>query len=77
MAVEGYDGITFRVGDKVELHPTASLWKEGARYGEVVGILSRSEAIRQGADRNRVRISLEGVKGVHSGPPRAFRLVYE
>jgi hypothetical protein len=77
VSVEGYDGITFRIGDRVELHPSASLWKEGARYGEVVGILSRSEAVRQGANKNRVRVSLEGVKGVHSGPPRAFRLVYE
>ena len=73
----GYDGIAFGVGDKVELNPTALLSREGVQYGEVVGILSRSEAIRQGADRNRVRVSLEGVKGVHSGPPRAFRLVYE
>ena len=77
MAVEGYDGITFGVGDRVELNPTASLWREGARYGEVVGILARSEAGRQGANKNRVRVTLEGVKGVHSGPPRAFRLVYK
>ena len=77
MAVEGYDGITFGGGDRVELNPTASLWREGARYGEVVGILSRSEAVRQGANKNRVRVTLEGVKGVHSGPPRAFRLVYK
>tara|TARA_R110000824_G_scaffold100098_5_gene238007 strand:+ start:4703 stop:4951 length:249 start_codon:yes stop_codon:yes gene_type:complete len=82
MAVEGYDGITFQAGDRVELHPNAKLWKEGSKtgawrqYGEVVGIMSRSEAVRDGAGENRVRVVMEGVEGVHAGPPQAFRLVY-
>lgn len=77
MTAVGYDGIAFGVGDKVELNPTALLSREGVQYGEVVGILSRSQAIRQGAGKNRVRVILEGVRGVQSGPPTAFRLVYE
>lgn len=76
MSVEGYDGITFQAGDKVELHPTAELWKKGSRYGEVLGIMSRSEAVRDGVGENRVRVVMDGVKGIHAGPPKAFRLVY-
>jgi hypothetical protein len=77
MAVVGFDGITFRAGDRIELHPTAKLWNKGSRYGEVLGIMSRSEAVRDRVGGNRVRVVLDGVKGVHSGPPEAFRLVYK
>jgi hypothetical protein len=76
MAVVGYDGIAFRVGDRVELHPNAALWKEGSRYGEVLGIISRSEAVRDGVGEDRVKVALDGVEGVHFGPPEAFRLIY-
>ena len=32
----GYDGSTYAVGDRVELHPACDLWMRGARYGVVV-----------------------------------------
>ena len=77
MSVVGYDGIAFHVGDRIELYATAELWKERSRYGEVVEILSRTQAVRDGVGENRVRVVMDGVEGVHSGPPEAFRLVYE
>ena len=36
--VTGYDGINFKAGDRVEMHPGTDLWMRGARYGEVVQI---------------------------------------
>ena len=33
----GYDGNTYTIGDRVELHPATDLWMMGARFGEVVG----------------------------------------
>lgn len=77
MSVVGYDGIAFRVGDRIELYANAELWKKGSRYGDVVGIVSRSQAVRDGVGENCVRVVMDGVEGVHSGPPGAFRLVYE
>jgi hypothetical protein len=73
----GYDGIVFRVGDRVELHPSAELCKQGARFGEVLGIMTRGEASRTKVGANRVRVLVDGMKGVHAGPPTAFRLVFE
>ena len=36
--VVGFDGVTYGVGDRVELHPGTDLWMQGARYGEVVPV---------------------------------------
>lgn len=33
----GYDGQTYTVDDRVELHPGCDLWMRGARYGTVTG----------------------------------------
>lgn len=33
----GYDGKTYKIGDRVEIHPGTDLWMSGARYGKVVG----------------------------------------
>ena len=76
MSVVGWDGIAFRAGDRIELHPNAELWKKGSQYGDVVGIMSRSQAVRDGVGENCVRVEMDGVKGIHAGPPQAFRLVY-
>ena len=32
----GYDGNSYAVGDRVELHPANDLWTRGARFGVVV-----------------------------------------
>jgi len=77
MSVIGYDGILFRVGDRVELHPSAALSKEGGRYAEVIGIVPAGEALKSKIGQNRVRVKVEGMNGVHAGPPQAFRLHYE
>jgi hypothetical protein len=77
MPVVGYDGIVFQVGDRIELYASAELWKKGSQYGGVVGIVSSSQAARDGVGENCVRVVMDGVEGVHSGPPEAFRLVYE
>lgn len=37
MKMTGYDGNTYAVGDRVELHPATDLWMMGTRFGEVVG----------------------------------------
>jgi hypothetical protein len=36
-ALTGYDGSTYHIGSRVELHPGTDLWMRGARYGVVVG----------------------------------------
>ena len=33
----GYDGQSYKIGDRVEIHPGTDLWMAGARFGEVVG----------------------------------------
>ena len=33
----GWDGKTFGVGNRVEIHPATDYWMMGARYGEVIG----------------------------------------
>ena len=43
----GYDGRTFTIGDRIELHPGTDLWMRGARYGEVVGLsLTKDDRVR-------------------------------
>jgi hypothetical protein len=45
----GYDGIEFKIGDRVELSPDQDLWMRGAKFGVVEG---------KTAD-NRVKVRLE------------------
>ena len=65
--VIGYDGKTFRVGDRVEIHPGTDLWMMGARYGTVVGTSLTSE--------DRVRVEMDKVRGLRSGPADRFRAI--
>ena len=65
--VTGYDGSTFTVGDRVEIHPGCDLWMMGARYGTVKSIVPTSE--------DQVRVEMDSVRGVRSGPADRFRVV--
>lgn len=65
--ITGYDGSTFTIGDRVEIHPGTDLWMQGARYGTVVGLVPTSE--------DRVRVEMDKVRGVRSGPADRFRAV--
>ena len=67
--VTGYDGSTFEVGDRVEIHPGCDLWMMGARFGTVVGVVPTSM--------DRVRVELDKVAGVRCGPSDRFRAVSE
>ena len=42
----GYDGSTYHVGDRVELHPACDCWMRGARYGTVTGKTKFSDYVR-------------------------------
>jgi hypothetical protein len=63
--VFGYDGIEYKVGDRVEIHPATDLWMMGARYGTVVGVSLT------------VKVSLDKVPGTRSGTADTFRLIEE
>tara|TARA_R110000764_G_scaffold153114_1_gene240963 strand:+ start:836 stop:1042 length:207 start_codon:yes stop_codon:yes gene_type:complete len=63
----GYDGNAFTVGDRVEIHPGTDLWMMGARYGTVVGTSLTPE--------DRVRVEMDKVRGLRSGPADRFRAV--
>ena len=65
----GYDGNAFTVGDRVENHPDTDLWRTmmGARYGTVVGTSLTPE--------DRVRVEMDKVRGLRSGPADRFRAV--
>jgi hypothetical protein len=65
--ITGYDGSTFTIGDRVEICPGTDLWMQGARYGTVVGLVPTSE--------DRVRVEMDKVRGVRSGPADRFRAV--
>ena len=65
--VTGYDGSTFEVGDRVEIHPGCDLWMRGARFGTVVGVVPTSM--------DRVRVEMDKVSGVRSGPSDRFRAI--
>lgn len=66
--VQGYDGIGYGVGDRIEIHPGTDLWMRGARYGVVVGLSITPQ------DRVKVKLDRTGAK-VWSGPSDRFRLV--
>lgn len=36
--INGYDGCSIMVGDRVELHPGCDLWAAGARFAQVTRI---------------------------------------
>ena len=36
-AFTGYNGDSYSIGDRVEIHPGTDLWMRGARYGVVIG----------------------------------------
>lgn len=63
----GYDGIEYKIGDRIELHPGTDLWMRGARFGEVVGTSLTPD--------DRVRVKLDKLKGVFSGPMDRFRKI--
>lgn len=64
----GYDGVAYKVGDRVELHPGCDLWARGARFGVVVGTSL--------TDRDRVKVTLDKrPKVVFTGPADRFRLI--
>lgn len=64
----GYDGCSYQVGDRVELHPGCDLWMQGARYGVVVGLSFTLE--------DRVKVELDKFPGRRfSGPEERFRRI--
>jgi hypothetical protein len=63
----GYDGKSYGVGDRVELHPGTDLWMRGARYGEVVGTSLTPN--------DRVRVKLDKLPGVFAGSEDTFKPV--
>ena len=65
--VTGYDGEPYGVGDRVEIHAGTDLWMMGARYGTVVGISLTPV--------DRVRVQMDKVRGVRSGPSDRFRAI--
>ena len=51
-AFTGYDGSTYNIGSRVELHPGCDYWMRGARYGTVVGCsLTASDRIKVQLDK--------------------------
>ena len=65
--VIGYDGKTYTVGDRVEVHPGTDLWMMGARYGTVQSIVP--------TEGDRVRVEMDKVRGLRSGPGDRFRAI--
>ena len=65
--VIGYDGKPYTQGDRVEIHPGTDLWMMGARYGTVRKISLTPE--------DRVRVEMDKVRGLRSGPADRFRAV--
>jgi hypothetical protein len=63
----GYDGSTYTVGDRVEIHPGTDLWMMGARYGTVRTIVPTKT--------DRVRVRMDKVIGLWSGPADRFRAI--
>ena len=66
--VEGYDGLSYSIGARVEIHPGTDLWMQGARYGVVVGLAPTPN------DRVRVKLDRTGEK-IWSGPADRFRAI--
>ena len=64
----GYDGIEYKVGDRVELSPGLDLWIRGARFGTVHSVSLTPR------DRVKVRSDHPQVKNLIAGPADYFRL---
>lgn len=64
----GYDGISYTIGDRVEIHPGTDLWMQGARYGKVVAVSETPD------DRVRVRLD-KFPERVFAGTEDTFRKV--
>jgi hypothetical protein len=48
----GYDGKEYTLGDRIELHPSTDLWKQGARFGKVIGCsLTPNDRVRVRLDK--------------------------
>lgn len=65
----GYDGKSFSVGDRVELHPGMDLWMRGAKYGTVHSVSLTPN------DRVKVRMDHPQVSNLVAGPADRFRKV--
>ncbi len=64
----GYDGQSYKVGDRIEIHPGTDLWMMGARYGIVVGMIPTKE--------DRIRVKLDKLPDRRfSGPEDRFRKI--
>lgn len=66
----GYDGLSYTVGSRVEIHPGTDLWMRGARYGTVVGCAPTPK------DRVRVKLDATGER-VWTGTEDTFRAIPE
>jgi hypothetical protein len=65
---KGYDGNSYKVGDRVEIHPATDLWMRGARFGVVVG-----SSI---TPKDRVRVELDKIPGTtFAGSEDTFKSV--
>lgn len=69
MRVQGYDGVEYGVGERVELHPGTDLWMRGARYGTVTKIAQTKSGDVM------VRVDVDRLKHATSGTPDTFRKV--
>lgn len=68
MKFTGYDGQSYSIGDRVEIHPGTDLWMRGARYGVVVGSSL--------TPKDRVRVEMDRVPGrTFAGSEDTFRRV--
>ena len=63
----GYDGVSYALGDRVEIHPGTDYWMRGARYGTVVRVSL--------TPKDRVHVQLDKVAGAIAGTADTFRLI--
>lgn len=65
----GYDGIPYKIGDRVELSPHTDLWMRGARFGTVHSVSLTP------LDRVKVRMDHPRVSNLVAGTADTFRKV--
>ena len=64
----GYDGVSYTVGDRVEIHPGTDLWMMGARFGTVNRVSL--------TPKDRVHVELDKLPGrTFAGSEDTFRRV--
>jgi len=63
----GYDGNSYQIGDRVELHPGTDLWIMGARFGTVIG---SSITLN-----DRVYVKLDKLNGKFAGAEDTFKAI--